>query len=295
MAVGAQSPILKICALVGITLIATIAVFRLQRMEGFQIGGSLEHIPHFIERKDKESPLTILNVPTIIYNSWHSHNVPPKMKENIYSLIELNPDFDYYLYSDEESEEYIRYNFSTDVLDAFNTLKPGAYKSDLWRYCILYKKGGVYIDIKYSTLEPLSSIVARTPEVYVRDYDNAATDPNTRCFYNGVMVSPPNNLLFKACIDEISNNCKLKLYRMNVLDVTGPCLFGRKLKEYNMFMWQHGPFTYGREEVSGRIVDYILYKDQRIMQSYLEYREEQKSAQKTEHYGKMWFDKNIFA
>jgi mannosyltransferase OCH1-like enzyme len=295
MIVGAQSRIVQLCALVGITLIATIAIFRMQSIEGFREDDSLEQIPHYIERQNKDSPLTILNVPTVIYNSWHSHSVPPKMKENIDSLIERNPDFDYYLYSDEDSIDYIQNNYSKDVLNAFNTLKPGAYKSDLWRYCIMYKKGGVYIDIKYNTLEPLSVIVARTPEVFVRDYDNAAADPDTRCFYNGVMISPPNNMLFKRCIDEVVNNCKMKLYKMNCLDVTGPCLLGRKLKEHNMFIWQHTPFTYGREEVNGRIVDYIMYKDRRIMQSYLEYRDEQKSKQKTEHYGKMWYDKNIFA
>jgi hypothetical protein len=50
------------------------------------------------------------------------------MKDNIDKVLSMNSDFDYYLYSDEASLGYIQQNYSTDVADAFNTLKPGAYK-----------------------------------------------------------------------------------------------------------------------------------------------------------------------
>ena len=46
--------------------------------------------------------------------------------------------------------DFIKNNYPVDVLEAFNKLIPGAYKADLWRYCVLYKLGGIYLDIKYS-------------------------------------------------------------------------------------------------------------------------------------------------
>jgi len=213
------------------------------------------------------------------------------MKDNIYSLINKNPEFDYYLYSDEESAKYIEENYPDDVLSAFNTLKPGAFKSDLWRYCILYLKGGVYLDIKFTTIEPLKTTIARTPTVFVKDI--WPYEPY-ECFYNGVMISPPNNSVFKECIAEIVDSCKMKLYKTNVLDVTGPCLLGRKLKDVNSYIWNNTKYTYGRDELDGIIVDYIMYNDRRIMQSYVEYRIEQRLYQKTEKYGDMWHSKNIY-
>lgn len=284
----------SLIALLGVTVLTFAIMYKLRKVEAFQPHvDELVEVPHYIERRFNDTPTVIANVPTVIYNSWHSNMVPPKMKENIDTLLEMNPDFDYYLFSDETSATYINYNFPREVLDAFNTLKPGAYKSDLWRYCILYKDGGVYLDIKYKTIEPLRNIINRTPELYVKDYDNASSD-GTKCFYNGVMISPPKNMIFKHCINEIVNNCKLKLYRANSLDVTGPCLFGRAMKIYKNAEWANPKFLYGRDLTPDMLVDYITYDNRRIIQSYDEYRAEQRTFQKTEPYGKMWYDRNIY-
>jgi mannosyltransferase OCH1-like enzyme len=34
------------------------------------------------------------------------------------------------------------------VLDAYNMLRPRAFKSDFWRWIILWSKGGIYADPK---------------------------------------------------------------------------------------------------------------------------------------------------
>jgi hypothetical protein len=253
---------------------------------------NLLDVPFHIEKKDGDGPLTITGVPTVIYHSWHSNKVPPKMRENIFKLLNMNPEFEYYLYSDESSYKYIQENFPKEVLDTFEGLKPGAYKSDLWRYCIMYKKGGVYMDIKYYTLEPLKDIISKSPTVFVRDKDWSAN--NFNCYYNGIMISPPNNPVFKHCIEEIVSNYKMRQYNINALDVTGPCVLGRQLKKYDVQLWSSSRFNFNREYIHGLIIDYIMYDGNRIMQSYPEYRGEQKATQATEHYGKMWADRDIY-
>jgi len=211
------------------------------------------------------------------------------MKENIYSFLEMNKEFDYYLYSDEDSAAYIEKHFSIDVLHAFYLLKPGAYKSDLMRYCLLYKEGGVYIDIKFNTIMPLRDIIKETPEVYVKDMGAEG------CFYNGFIISPPNNNIFKRCIDEIVESCKLQRYGNSPLSITGPCLFGKILKLDNFSYWMNSIYSMERAiSDEGIICDYIMNKDKCILSSYLEYRDEQKITQKTEHYGIMWEEYNIF-
>ena len=47
---------------------------------------------------------------------------------------------------------FIKSHFSKRVLYAYDKLIPGAFKADLWRYCIIYINGGIYIDIKYECL-----------------------------------------------------------------------------------------------------------------------------------------------
>lgn len=285
----------KIGGLAGVVIMSILILRSMRRLESFKgvHSNSLTEIPFFTERRDKSGPTSIKGVPLVIYESWHSSYVPPKMKENIYSLLNKNPKFDYYLYTDDDCADYIKVNFSEEVLKAFNTLKPGAYKSDLWRYCIMYKQGGVYLDIKYNTLESLEDIITRTPEVFVKDLDHGINEGVT-CFYNGIMISPPGNDVFKNCIDEIVENCKKRVYNINSLDVTGPCLLGRKLLKKDLQYTDNNTYQFSREIYSGFILDYISYKEKRVFESYLEYRDEQKLTQKTEHYGKMWDDNDIY-
>lgn len=249
-------------------------------------------IPFFIGRIDKKGPSTISGVPLVIYNSWHSNSVPQKMKENIDVLLKRNPEFDYYLYSDDASRAFIKNNFDEDVVMAFDILKPGAYKSDLWRYCILYKEGGVYIDIKFNTMEPLIRIVERSPTLYVNDID--VTENNVDgCMYNGFMISPPYNQIFKDCIDEIVDSCQKRLYRKNSLDITGPCLLGRIIKKYDVNLRNYNNYTYEDTSIPFRR-NMIKHNNNIILESYPEYRNEQSQYQKNEHYGRLWANHDIY-
>jgi mannosyltransferase OCH1-like enzyme len=39
--------------------------------------------------------------------------------------------------------------------EAFKMLRPRAYRSDLWRWMILWKYGGIYIDLKIGFFDDL--------------------------------------------------------------------------------------------------------------------------------------------
>ncbi len=156
----------------------------------------------------------------------------------------------------------------------------------------MYKKGGVYLDIKFNTLEPLEQTIERSQEVFVRDIES---DNRLTCFYNGVMISPPGNNVFKNCIDEIVENCRNNAYNINTLDVTGPCVLGRHLLNKDVHYINNYTYYFTREFVNEKTVDFISYKDTRIIESYPEYREEQALTQKTEHYGDMWKNFDIYA
>lgn len=250
------------------------------------------NVPFHIPRKNNSGPKTVSDVPLVIYESWSSNTVPEKMKKNIYTLLESNPEFDYYLYSDEASYDFIKKHFDNDVLEAFVTLKPGAYKSDLWRYCILYINGGVYMDIKYTTIVPLIDIIKMTPTVYVNDMDTSNLRTK-ECIYNGFMISPPNNIVLKDCIDEIVENCKKKFYGANSLDVTGPCLLGRIIKKHDATLRGKNKYRYNESSFIFR-TGYIIYDDKPMLKTYPEYRIEQEMKQSVEHYGTLWSKGDIF-
>jgi mannosyltransferase OCH1-like enzyme len=282
-------------------LILSLVLVQLYRAE-YSIKQPVElfDFPHHIPRRAKQEEEVRNGVPLIIYESWKSHEVPKGMRDNILRLLETNPEFDYYLYSDEDCAAFIADNFDKDVLAAFHTLKPGAYKSDLWRYCILYKLGGVYLDIKYYSTVPLIKIIDDNATVYVRDADSysvqipAGDFSFQTCLYNGFMVSPPKNEIFKLCIDEIVESCKKRLYRRNNVDVTGPCLLGRIVQQvYTSEYFKGIPFVYGFSLVHGRS---ISYKGTIILKEYDSYRLEQNKTGNgnASYYANLYFKRNIY-
>ena len=104
------------------------------------------------------------SIPKNIYMFWNSHKLSDAMHDNIQSWITKNPDWSIYLYDVNQAKEFIDENFSQDVVQTYNNIVPKAYKADLFRYCILYIHGGVYVDIKMVPMRPLNDIISNDLE-----------------------------------------------------------------------------------------------------------------------------------
>ena len=91
-------------------------------------------------------------IPPHVYTCWHTKQLPPLMKQNVERMIRENPEMQIHLYDEADCRAFISVHFDPTVLYAYDSLVPCSYKSDLWRYCVLYIKGGVYVDIKYKTV-----------------------------------------------------------------------------------------------------------------------------------------------
>jgi mannosyltransferase OCH1-like enzyme len=91
-------------------------------------------------------------IPLNLYLTWSNKVLPPKMQENVDKLKKENPEFNIQIFDNEKRREFIKTNFSEDILLSYDILKPAAYKADLWRLCVLYINGGIYIDIKLNCI-----------------------------------------------------------------------------------------------------------------------------------------------
>ena len=91
-------------------------------------------------------------IPLNIFQTWHTKLLPKYMYDTVLTIKRMNPRFTHYLFDDSDCERFIATHFKADVLNAFRSLIPGAYKADLWRYCVLFINGGIYLDIKYKPI-----------------------------------------------------------------------------------------------------------------------------------------------
>jgi mannosyltransferase OCH1-like enzyme len=224
------------------------------------------------------TPMTNNIIPLNIFQTWHTLNLPPKMKENVDTLKAQNPEFIHYLYDDDMCRNFIKNNFNINVLYAFDTLIPGAYKSDLWRLCILYKYGGIYLDIKYNCKDPFKLIELCSKEYWVRDYNYGV--------YQALMVNLPNNRILMDAINKIVYNVKNRLYLSGALDITGPQLLGKFFTKY-----QKDEFELSLNCDRGG----IIYNNRLILKAYPEYKGEQNANELKQYYSILWEKKQVYA
>lgn len=221
-------------------------------------------------------------IPLNIYQTWWTKDLPPLMRKNVNAIIQNNPAFKHHLFDDNDCRNFIKNNFDEKVLNAYDTLIPGAYKADLWRYCILYKNGGIYLDIKYKPHNGFKFINLTEKEHWVLDADKNGV-------YNALMVCKPNNPILLQAINRVVENVRNRYYGSNCLQPTGPLMladfFCRKTK--NNFDMKH--------EYLISIQNKIIFLNKFIVfKSYHGYSNEQSANQKTGHYSSLWSKRQIY-
>jgi len=223
-------------------------------------------------------------IPKKIFQFWHDKNeITLKMQNCIDVLKNQHSDYEYQLFFIDEAREFIRDFFETKVLEAFDSLVPIAFKSDLWRYCVLYKYGGIYIDLKYECINyfHLSDIFSSSSleELFIFDI-------NGHSVYNGFMASKPNNPIFLHCINSIVKNVREKNYGYCDLDITGPGLLTYHVPENTkaQITLQHQCMNYNK---------FILKEGIPILKVYARYYEERKKLQSKTYY-EYWRDREMY-
>ena len=146
----------------------------------------------------------------------------PEIPEGINKAIEtwyrLNPGYKVKIYSGESCINYIKQHFDDEVLKAYQTLKPYAYKCDLMRHLIVYNEGGWYSDIRQICLEPIDNLSSSNKEYYT----SVDCPPNQMCMYNAFIGSIPKHDISKKMIDLVLWNVKQRHYGLDCLYPTGP-------------------------------------------------------------------------
>ena len=86
-------------------------------------------------------------IPKIVYQTWKTKNLHPVIGNIINNMKAMNKDYIFELFDDNDMDTWVKNNCESYIYDAYNKLYVGAAKADLWRYLILYKNGGIYLDI----------------------------------------------------------------------------------------------------------------------------------------------------
>lgn len=169
-------------------------------------------------------------IPKKIFQTWETNQVPSGMYDAAHTWIEKNPDWEYYFFDKDDRRNFIKENFSKKVLDAYGNLIPGAYQADLFRFCLLYINGGLYVDNKAIFLSNSLNDILPKDTTFIaykdRSYNGMEFDGY---IYTTPLISKPKHPVFKKAIDMIVENCDNGFYGNDALCPTGPALLGKAL------------------------------------------------------------------
>jgi mannosyltransferase OCH1-like enzyme len=221
-------------------------------------------------------------IPKIVFQTWKLPVLQKKMKETFEYNKQVFPEYEFRLFSDTMCENVIDTYFTKAVKDAYNALLPGAFKADLWRYCILYVYGGIYMDIKFKILPTCNLDAMITSEYFVQDRSDHFLNGNG--IYNAFIIVKPRNEYLLEAIQRIVINVRNKHYGYCPLYPTGPGLLGEIIPLDYDYKLRH-------DDING--LNTVIMGDVNILQCYNTYRAEQKNIT-AKSYDQLWHERAIY-
>ncbi|MGI4985263.1 MAG: glycosyltransferase [Janthinobacterium lividum] len=149
--------------------------------------------------------------------------LPDRIGIYMESLGRVYPAAQRTLWSGDAVRALIAQEFDGNVLQAFDMLKPYAYKSDLGRLCILFAQGGLYSDIALQHEQPWA-----IPTRYGFGIFNQAWRwrKTVSTVSNSLIWSQSKRAELALAIERIVVHCRERYYGDDPVDVTGPRVLG---------------------------------------------------------------------
>lgn len=152
-------------------------------------------------------------IPKIIYQTWKTKVVPENCQKIRDEIQKLNPEYQMLLFDDNDIDQFVKNNFSNYIYDCYSKLNIGAARADIWRYCMLYKYGGVYLDMDAAILKPLNQLIKDDDQCIVTRENNAGV------FNNWIMIFQKDHPILLETILKCCENITQRISN-NVVELT---------------------------------------------------------------------------
>ncbi|KAJ7904635.1 glycosyltransferase family 32 protein [Mycena olivaceomarginata] len=97
-------------------------------------------------------------IPRILHQTWKTGTLPEKWKSISQECRDMMPDYEYMLWTDESSREFIARHYPW-FLNTFDDYSYAILRADAIRYFVLYHYGGIYLDLDIGCLRPLDPLL----------------------------------------------------------------------------------------------------------------------------------------
>jgi mannosyltransferase OCH1-like enzyme len=168
-------------------------------------------------------------IPKIIHQTWKTSEIPENWKFGVDECKRIHNDYEYKLWTDEMMEEFVKKEYP-DFYQIYKSYKYHIQRCDAFRYLVLYKYGGIYIDMDIVCKKKLDNLLK---------YDIIfAKSSNIKSSYtNSLMISSKNNKFIKYCIDNLPKYRNNKIFlgkHFHIMNSTGPSFYSKMINDYKL-------------------------------------------------------------
>lgn len=165
------------------------------------------------------TPSLFIKIPRIIHQIWLGSPLPEEYKQYQRAVQLLHPDWIYILWTDQEAKLFPFVN-----KEIFEKEPNYGSKSDIWRYEILWRFGGVYLDIDQEVLKNLEALH------FLYDFyiGIQPLDTSVAQLGIGIIGSRPGHHLLKRAIELLPAH----QHEPQIIMRTGPIFFTRIFATY---------------------------------------------------------------
>jgi mannosyltransferase OCH1-like enzyme len=117
-------------------------------------------------------PLRQHKIPNVVYQTWTGKHFGRSHARYLAEFRRRNSDFSFKFFDDSDIDAYMHQYYGDEpIYQVYKSARLGPLKTDIWRYCILCERGGVYCDIDKFIDVPIGSLISGDTETVIT-YEN---------------------------------------------------------------------------------------------------------------------------
>ncbi|MEP7195415.1 MAG: glycosyltransferase [Saprospiraceae bacterium] len=164
-------------------------------------------------------------IPKTIFQTFKNAQLPFLTRWHIKRMKNNNKEYDYQFYDDSRVDKFIEEGYGQEVFQLFKKINIGAAKADFFRYAVLYKKGGIYLDIDSLLSKKLDTFILPTDKAII------SFEKNMEFYCQWALVYEAEHPFLRKTLDIVIDNLQENKYPNNVHMMTGPGAYSYAIKE----------------------------------------------------------------
>ena len=122
-------------------------------------------------------------------------------------------------------DAFLLSDYGRDVFDAYKRIQIGAAKADFFRYAVLYKKGGVYLDIDSSIKKALDNFIQTDDRALI------SLERNPGIYIQWALIYEAAHPFLEKTLELVLENIAANKYPHDVHQMTGPSVYTKAINE----------------------------------------------------------------